>query len=163
MYLLLHFCSPLFCYLWFWCRISCWLRIISKHGSENQQKWSYSPLKSRNFFSLTMKNSSSSSLLQLKTWFLSTMFMAMLILQRCNYFTSISIARSFNDFNYWLLHIISRSSQSHMFYKIGFLKNFVQFIRKHLCWTVFFNKLHAWGMQLYQKRDSGTGVFLWIL
>ena len=24
-------------------------------------------------------------------------------------------------------------------------------------------KLQAWGLQLYSKRDSGTGVFLWIL
>ena len=32
-------------YIWFWCRISCWLRIIWKHRSENQQKWSYSLLK----------------------------------------------------------------------------------------------------------------------
>ena len=91
------------------------------------------------------------------------MFMAMLILQRCNYFTSISIARSFNDFNYSLWRIISRSSQSHMVYIIGVPKNLVQFIGKHLCWSVFFNKLQAWGMQLYQKRDCITGVFLWIL
>ena len=89
--------------------------------------------------------------------------MTMSILQRCNYFTSISIARSFNDFNYSLLRIISRSSQSHMVYIIGVPKNLVQFIGKHLCWSVFFNKLQAWGKQLYQKRDFGTGVFLWIL
>ena len=41
---LLHFRTPppfLF-YWWFWCRISCWLRIILKLGSENQQKWSHS-------------------------------------------------------------------------------------------------------------------------
>ena len=27
----------------------------------------------------------------------------------------------------------------------------------------FFKKLQAWGLQLYQKRDSGTGAFFWIL
>ena len=27
----------------------------------------------------------------------------------------------------------------------------------------FLIKLQAWGLQLYEKRDSGTGVFLWIL
>ena len=26
-----------------------------------------------------------------------------------------------------------------------------------------FNKMVRWGLQLYWKRDSGTGVFLWIL
>ena len=27
----------------------------------------------------------------------------------------------------------------------------------------FLGKLQAWGLQLYKKRDSVTGVFLWIL
>ena len=75
----------------------------------------------------------------LKTWFLSAIFMDMLIFQRCSYFKSISIGRSFNDFNYsLLLCIISRSSQSHMVYKIGILKNFIKSRGKHLCWSVFF-------------------------
>ena len=37
-----------------------------------------------------------------------------------------------------------------------------------LCKKVFLDVLqnsqeNAWGLQLNQKRDSGTGVFLWIL
>ena len=61
-----------------------------------------------------------------------------------------------------LLSVFSfRSSPSHMFYKIGVLKNFVKFTVKHLCWNLFFSK--AWGLQLYQKRGSNTDVFYWIL
>ena len=41
---LLHVCTPIF-YWWFWCRISCRLRIIKKLGTENQQKLIYWPLK----------------------------------------------------------------------------------------------------------------------
>ena len=34
----------------------------------------------------------------------------------------------------------------------------------HTCARVFFSiKLRAWGLQLYSERDSGTGIFLWIL
>ena len=40
--------------------------------------------------------------------------------------------------------------------KKGILKNFAKFTGKHLCKSLFFNKL-------YSKRDPGTGVFLWIL
>ena len=29
--------------------------------------------------------------------------------------------------------------------------------------SLIFNKLQAWGLQLYEKRDSGTGIFLVIL
>ena len=40
--------------------------------------------------------------------------------------------------------------------------NFAKFLRT--CARVsFLIKLQAWGLQLYQKRDSGAGVFLWIL
>ena len=42
-----HYCTPFF-YWWFWCRISCWLRIIWKLASQNQQKQSYSPQKFSN-------------------------------------------------------------------------------------------------------------------
>ena len=33
-----------------------------------------------------------------------------------------------------------RSSRSHMFFKIGVLKNFANFIGKHLCWSLFLIK-----------------------
>ena len=67
----------------------------------------------------------------------------MFIFQRCNYFMSISKARSFNDFNYLLLHITSKSNQSHMVYKIGVLKNFIKFIGKQLFWIVFLGLRNA--------------------
>ena len=48
-----------------------------------------------------------------------------------------------------------------MFCKKGVFRNFAKLAGKHLCQSLFFNK--AAGLQLYWKRDSGTGVFLWIL
>ena len=50
-----------------------------------------------------------------------------------------------------------------MFLKIGVLKNFANFTGKHICWSLFFNKVAGLGLQLYQKRDSNTGVFMWNL
>ena len=46
----------------------------------------------------------------------------------------------------WLNLVTSkafRSSRSQMFYKIGVLKNFAKFTRKHLCWSHFLIKLHT--------------------
>ena len=43
------------------------------------------------------------------------------------------------------------------------LRNFAKFTGKHLCQSLFFNKVAATGLQLYLKRDSGTSVFLWVL
>ena len=40
---------------------------------------------------------------------------------------------------------------------------FTKFIGKHLCQSLFYNKVADPGLQLYQKRDSSTCVFLWIL
>ena len=34
-----------------------------------------------------------------------------------------------------------RSSHSQMFLKIDVLRNFASFTRKHLCWSLFFNKV----------------------
>ena len=39
-----------------------------------------------------------------------------------------------------------------MFFKIGGLKNFVNYTGKHLRWSPFFKKLQAKGLQLYQKE-----------
>ena len=41
-------------------------------------------------------------------------------------------------------------------------KNFTKLTGKHLCHSLFFNKIGGWELQLY-LRDSGTCVFLWIL
>ena len=50
-----------------------------------------------------------------------------------------------------------------MFYKKRILvsQSFAKFTGKHLCQSLFFNKVAVWGLQLYWKRDSGTGAFLW--
>ena len=50
-----------------------------------------------------------------------------------------------------------------VFYKKDPLKNFGKFTGKHLCQSLFFNKVPGLGLQLYLKRHSGTGVFLEIL
>ena len=43
------------------------------------------------------------------------------------------------------------------------LKNFAKFTGKHLCQSLFFNKVADGGLQLYEKGDSNTGVLVWIL
>ena len=44
--------------------------------------------------------------------------------------------------------------------KKGVLKNLAKFMGKQLARVSFLIKLLALGLQLYYKRDSGTGVFL---
>ena len=56
-----------------------------------------------------------------------------------------------------------RSSHPEVFCKTGVLRNYAIFTRKHLCLSLFFNKVADWNLQFYKKRDSNTGVFLWIL
>ena len=56
-----------------------------------------------------------------------------------------------------------RSSHGRCSVRKGILRNFAKFTRKLLCQGLFFNKVAGWNLQPYQKRDSGTGVFLWIL
>ena len=53
-----------------------------------------------------------------------------------------------------------RSSRPEVFRKKSVLWNFTKFTGKHLCLSVFFNKVA--GLRP-AKRDSGTGVFLWVL
>ena len=55
-----------------------------------------------------------------------------------------------------------RSSHRTCSMKKGVLRNFAQFTGKHLCQSIFFNKVAGRRLQIYLKRDSGTGVFLWI-
>ena len=56
-----------------------------------------------------------------------------------------------------------RSSRPDVFCEKSVLRNFAKFTGKHLCQGLFLIKLQTWGLQLYLIRDSGTGVFLWIL
>ena len=55
----------------------------------------------------------------------------------------------------------TRSSRSQIFFKIGIVKIFENFVVKHLCWSIFLIKLEAWRSAVLLKRDSNTGVFLW--
>ena len=45
-----------------------------------------------------------------------------------------------------------------VFFKKTVFRNFAKFKGKSLCHSVFLNKVAS--VQLYLKRDSGTGVFL---
>ena len=47
--------------------------------------------------------------------------------------------------------------------KKGILRNFAKFTGKQLCQSLFFNKVAGLRPTTLLKRDSGTGVFLWIL
>ena len=53
-----------------------------------------------------------------------------------------------------------RSSRLQMFFKIGVLKNFAIFMKKHLSWSLFLTTLQAYMSATLLKRDSNTVVFL---
>ena len=57
---------------------------------------------------------------------------------------------------------LHRSSHRRSCKTKGVLIIFATFTRKHLSQCLFFNKV-ACLLQLYWRRDCGTGVFLWIL
>ena len=54
----------------------------------------------------------------------------------------------------------SRSSHPEVFCKKGVLRNFAKFTKKHLCQSLFFNKVAGLRPATLLKRDSGTGFFL---
>ena len=60
-----------------------------------------------------------------------------------------------------------RSSHQGCSLKKVFLKHFTKCTGKQIYWNLFFNyfliKIQTLGLQLYWKRDSNKGVFLWIL
>ena len=60
-------------------------------------------------------------------------------------------------FLYLLLRILG-SSHQRCSLKKGVLENFAKLTEKHLCLSLFFNK-----PAFLLKRDSATGLFLWIL
>ena len=45
------------------------------------------------------------------------------------------------------------------FYKKDIFEHFAKFTGKHLCQSLFFKRLQAWGLQFYQKRNSDSGLF----
>ena len=53
-----------------------------------------------------------------------------------------------------------RSSHLRSSIKIDLLKNFAKFTEKHLCQSLFFNKVTGLGPATLLKRGSGVGVFL---
>ena len=58
-----------------------------------------------------------------------------------------------------------RSSRPGVFFKTVVLRNFVKFTEKHLCQSLFFQQSCRPGLRpaTVLKRDSGIGVFLWVL
>ena len=56
-----------------------------------------------------------------------------------------------------------RSSLPEVFCKESVLESFAKFAGKHLCHSIFFNKVTGLSPATYSKRDSGTGVFKLIL
>ena len=45
----------------------------------------------------------------------------------------------------------------------GVLRNFEKFTGKHMCQSLFFNKVGGSSLQLYLKKDPGTGALVRIL
>ena len=72
--------------------------------------------------------------------------------------TSVLFCFNATSIKYWKARTFVRSSHPKVFCKKDVLRNFPKFTGKHLYQSLFLNKL-----QLYLKKDSGTGVFLWIL
>ena len=66
----------------------------------------------------------------------------------------------FSRINWNLCGTHDRSSHRRCSIKKGVLRNFTKFTGKHLCRSLFFNKVVGWGLQLYWKGDFGT-VFSW--
>ena len=66
------------------------------------------------------------------------------------------------DYNEWDYNAIQKQWPK-VFYKKAVLKNFAIFTGKHLCWSVFFIKWQNFSPATLLKRDSNTGLFLWVL
>ena len=64
-----------------------------------------------------------------------------------------------NDWRCWLDGI----SFPEVFCKRAVSRNFAKFTGKHLCQSLFFNKVAGFSLQFYEKGDCSRGVFLWIL
>ena len=83
-----------------------------------------------------------------KTLFLTLLLLVFKIVEslKClfKYFISTKLC-----FHYGLTHFMSRSSHSEVFCKKGVLKNFAKSTGKHLCQSLFLNKVTNWGLQLY--------------
>ena len=100
----------------------------------------------------------SQALFSLRRWAPSPKFVA------SNKFVGISKDSSSNLYRrQWLGRWIFRSSLRRCSIEKMFL-NILQNSQENTCARVsFLIKLETSGLQLYWKRDSGTGIFLWIL
>ena len=54
----------------------------------------------------------------------------------------------------------NRSRHRRCSLKKGVLKSFAKFTGKHLCQSLFFNKVEKFFKKLFHQRDSVTGAFL---
>ena len=61
------------------------------------------------------------------------------------------------------LHNIEEAATRGVLRKKVFLEISQKFTGKHLCQSPFLIKMQDYCLQVYLQRDSGTGVFLWIL
>ena len=71
---------------------------------------------------------------------------------------------SYIQLHFRIVIVIFRSSRPEVFSKKSVLRNFIKFTGKHQCQSLLFNKVT--GLRpatLFKKRNSGTGVFLWIV
>ena len=59
--------------------------------------------------------------------------------------------------NHWLN---LRSSHRNSSVKKGVIRNFANFLGKHMCWSPFLTDLKAFRPALYKKRDSNADAFL---
>ena len=59
---------------------------------------------------------------------------------------------------FFYIVVVIRYIRPEVFCQKGVLRNFAKFIGKHLCQSLFL--VAGSSLQLYLKRDSGTGVFL---
>ena len=93
--------------------------------------------------------------------FLSMKFPTVYFFSTIHYFAEYLPAASLS-FNY----LIFRSSRPDVFCKYGVLRNFAKFTGKHLCQSLYFNKVAGLRKHLCQSlyfnkvAGSGTGVFL---
>ena len=63
-------------------------------------------------------------------------------------------------FNRIKLVVIPSHIEFPWFYNIGVFKNFAKFGGKHLCLSLYFNKMTVLRRETLSKRDSDTAVFL---
>ena len=87
------------------------------------------------------------------------------IISCCNFFHHKYLWNSYTHAHSPLLTRLSLSRSSHKSCSLKkvVLKNLALFTGKNLYWSLFLIKLQIWRITTLSKRDSNTGIFLWIL